>query len=372
MSETTAARPHNVAAALSLDLAENEALALLRLLIATPSHSREEHESAVLLEEFFTSHGFVTGRFGNNVWAERAAADPNAPTVMLLSHHDTVRPTESWTLHPYTAIERDGKLHGLGSNDAGAAMCAMAAAFVALKAETLPFRLLCVAAAEEEIAGAGGIVAALPLLGPVDMAIVGEPTGLEAAVAEKGLLVLDCTARGVPGHAARSTGVNAIDIAARDIAWFHSFRVPRESAMLGPVKMTVTQIQSGTQHNVVPDRCDFVVDIRVTDAYTHEEVLDLVRENIASDAQPRSMNLRPSAIAEDHPLLRAASTIGLPLVASPTMSDQARLDMPSIKIGPGRSERSHTADEFVYIDELRQGVRTYCELLHALTKEMQT
>jgi acetylornithine deacetylase len=354
-------------------VAEDEAaLGLLRRLIAIPSHSGEEEGSATLIEEFFATHGVITGRVGNNVWAELAAADPNAPTVMLLSHHDTVRPTQSWSLEPFTAIERDGKLYGLGSNDAGAAMCAMAAAFVALKNETLPFRLLCVAAAEEEIAGAGGIVAALPSLGRVDMAIVGEPTGLEVAVAEKGLLVLDCTARGVPGHAARSTGVNAIDIAARDIAWFHSYRFLKESAMLGPVKMTVTQIQSGTQHNVVPDRCDFVVDIRVTDAYTHEEVLDLVRANISSDAQPRSMNLRPSAIDEGHALRRAAASLGIPCVASPTMSDQARLDMPSVKIGPGRSERSHTADEFVYIDEVRQGVRTYLDLLHALTKELRT
>ncbi|MCZ7557878.1 MAG: M20/M25/M40 family metallo-hydrolase [Bacteroidia bacterium] len=372
MSNTTSVRQLEIIPTRSVEIEESEALALLRLLISTPSHSREEHDSAVVLENYFASSGFTPQRIGNNVWVEHPSADASAPTVMLLSHHDTVRPTQSWTLEPYTAIERDGKLYGLGSNDAGAAMCAMAAAFVALKNESLPFRLLCVAAAEEEIAGAGGIVAALPLLGGVDMAIVGEPTGLEAAIAEKGLLVLDCTARGVPGHAARSTGVNAIDIAARDIAWFHSFRFPKESAMLGPVKMTVTQIQSGTQHNVVPDRCDFVVDIRVTDAYTHEEVLDLVRANIASDAQPRSMNLRPSAIDEAHVLRRATASLGIPCVASPTMSDQARLLMPSIKIGPGRSERSHTADEFVYIDEVRHGVRTYLDLLHALTKEMRT
>ena len=247
----------------------------------------------------------------------------------------------------------------------------MAAVFAMHADESLPFRLLCVAAAEEETAGQGGIVAALPLLGRVDMAIVGEPTGMEAAIAEKGLLVLDCTAVGVPGHAARNTGINAIDIAARDIAWFHAFTFPKESALLGPIKMTVTQIQAGTQHNVVPDRCDFVVDIRVTDAYTHEEVLDIVRAHISSEAQPRSMNLRPSAINKGHPLLRAATAIGLPLVVSPTMSDQARLDMPSVKIGPGRSERSHTADEFVYLDEVRDGVRMYAALLNALKKEME-
>jgi acetylornithine deacetylase len=354
----------------SLDAAWRQALALLQQLIAIPSHSGEEEHSADALARSFADLGCEVGRVGNNVWAELPAATADAPTVMLLSHHDTVRPGVTWKRDPYTPTVEDGVLYGLGSNDAGAALSAMVATFATLRHERLPFRVLFVGAAEEETAGAGGIVAALPALGRVDMAIVGEPTGMEAAVAERGLLVLDCTAHGVSGHAARRTGVNAIDIAMRDIVWFNSYHFPRASALLGPVSMTVTQIHAGTQHNVIPDRCDFVVDIRVTDEYRHEDIVDTVRANVASDVRPRSMNLRPSAISSTHPLRRAAEALGLSCVSSPTMSDQARLAMPSIKIGPGRSERSHTADEYVTLDELREGIRIYRALLHQLALEL--
>jgi acetylornithine deacetylase len=334
----------------SLDAAWRQALALLQQLIAIPSHSGEEEHSADALARSFADLGCEVGRVGNNVWAELPAATADAPTVMLLSHHDTVRPGVTWKRDPYTPTVEDGVLYGLGSNDAGAALSAMVATFATLRHERLPFRVLCVGAAEEETAGAGGIVAALPALGRVDMAIVG--------------------AHGVSGHAARRTGVNAIDIAMRDIAWFNSYHFPRASALLGPVSMTVTQIHAGTQHNVIPDRCDFVVDIRVTDEYRHEDIVDTVRANVASDVRPRSMNLRPSAISSTHPLRRAAEALGLSCVSSPTMSDQARLAMPSIKIGPGRSERSHTADEYVTLDELREGIRIYRALLHQLALEL--
>ncbi|HOJ04488.1 MAG TPA: M20/M25/M40 family metallo-hydrolase [Bacteroidota bacterium] len=355
----------------ALDAALRHALALLHVLVAIPSHSGEEQRSADALARNFADLGCEVGRVGNNVWAELPAATADAPTVMLLSHHDTVRPSATWTREPYTPTVEDGVLYGLGSNDAGAALSAMVACVAALRHARLPFRLLCVAAAEEETAGQGGIVAALPSLGRVDMAIVGEPTGMEAAVAERGLLVLDCTAHGVSGHAARRTGVNAIDIAMRDIAWFTSYQFPRQSELLGPVSMTVTQIHAGTQHNVIPDRCEFVVDIRVTDVYTHEEILEHVRTQVRSDVRPRSMNLRPSAISSTHPLRRAAEALGVPCVSSPTMSDQARLDMPSLKMGPGRSERSHTADEFVTVEEIREGIRIYLELLNTLAMELR-
>ena len=343
-----------------------DTLRLLSDLIATPSFSREEDATATRIEQYFRAKNIGCTRSGNNVWVRSQHFDERKPTL-LNSHHDTVKPNRDWRRDPFTPSIEDGRLYGLGSNDAGGALCAMIAAFVHLYNAGLPFNTVLAATAEEEIAGAGGIESVLPQLGHIDAAIVGEPTTLHMAVAEKGLLVLDCTAHGSSGHAARSIGVNAIAQAIPDINWFHSFRFPNESPTLGPVKMTVTQIQAGTQHNVIPDRCTFVVDVRVTDAYTHEEVLDTIRRHVSCGVAPRSMRLRPSRIDAGHPLVVAAQQLGIPTFGSPTLSDQALIPVPSVKIGPGMSERSHTADEFIGLGELRNGIDTYIALLSTLT-----
>ncbi|MBS1581314.1 MAG: M20 family metallo-hydrolase [Bacteroidetes bacterium] len=347
---------------------QEEAVALLRELIALPSPSREEDRTATAIAAFLQRHGVQPMRSGNNVWARSAPAGSGRPTVLLNSHHDTVRPSTGWTRDPFTPTVEGDVLYGLGSNDAGGPLVTLIAAFLALHERgDRPFDLVLAATAEEEISGANGIAALLPELGRIDMAIVGEPTGMEMAVAEKGLLVLDCTAHGVPGHAARSEGDNAIMNALPDIAWFRDFRFPKVSPTLGPVHMNVTMIEAGTQHNVVPDRCRFTVDVRCTDAYTHEEVLDVIRSHVRSDVRPRSLRLRPSAIAPDHPLVRAGQAIGLRTFGSPTLSDQALLPMPSIKLGPGRSERSHTADEFIHPSEVQDGIRRTIALLEHLS-----
>lgn len=344
------------------------AVALLRELIALPSPSREEDRTAAAIATFLERHGVRPARSGNNVWACSGPAGSGKPTVLLNSHHDTVRPVAAWTRDPFIPAVEGDVLYGLGSNDAGGPLVTLIAAFLALHGrDDLPFDLVLAATAEEEISGANGIEALLPELGRIDMAIVGEPTGMDMAVAEKGLLVLDCTAHGRAGHAARGEGDNAIMKALPDIAWFRDFRFPQVSPTLGPVHMNVTVIEAGTQHNVVPDRCRFTVDVRCTDAYTHEEVLGIVRAHVRSDVQPRSLRLRPSSIAPDHPLVRAGQAVGLRPFGSPTLSDQALLPMPSIKLGPGRSERSHTADEFIHISEVHDGIRRTITLLEHLS-----
>lgn len=349
-----------------------ESLALLEELIRIPSFSREEGGTADLLAAWLHDHGAATQRSGNNLWVRGARQNPAFPTVMLCSHHDTVRPVASWTREPFTPVVEDGRLIGLGSNDAGGSVVALCQTFLAFQhRDDLPFNLLLVLAAEEEIAGEGGVGSVMDQVGPVDLAIVGEPTGMQLAVAEKGLMVLDCVATGEAGHAARDTGVNAISIAMRDIAWIEDHRFPGESALLGPVRMTVTQINAGTQHNVVPDRCHFVVDIRVTDRWSHEEILDTLRAHLRSDAVPRSMRLRPSAIPSDHPIVAAAEALGLPRFGSPTMSDQAVLRVPSVKIGPGLSERSHTAGEYITLEELRRGLEIYPALLEQYAENLR-
>lgn len=346
---------------------EQDAIALLRELIVVPSPSREEHGTATVIEEFLQGYDVRVYRQGNNVWAFGAHTVPGKPVVLLNSHHDTVRPAATWTRDPYAAAVEGDRLFGLGSNDAGGPLVALTAAFLALhERDDLPFNLVLAATAEEEVSGANGIVSILPELGRVGMAIVGEPTGMRMATAEKGLLVLDCTAHGVSGHAARSEGDNAILKALPDIAWFRDYRFPNVSEQLGPIHMNVTMVQAGTAHNVVPDSCRFTVDVRCTDAYTLEEVVAIVREHVQCDVVPRSLRLRPSSIAADHPLVLAGNAIGLGRYGSPTLSDQALLPMPSIKLGPGISERSHTADEFIHISEVTDGIRRYIALLEHL------
>jgi acetylornithine deacetylase len=342
----------------------SDAVDLLKALIAVPSFSREEDGTASLLETFMESRGIPVRRSGNNVWALNASFDPELPTILLNSHHDTVKPNPAYTRDPFAPDQEDGRLYGLGSNDAGGSVVSLVAAFRHFwKKTSLKYNLALALTAEEEISGTGGIESILAELPAVDFAIVGEPTLTEMAVAEKGLLVLDCIAQGRAGHAAREEGDNAIYRAVDDIGWFRTFRFPKVSETLGPVKMSVTVIQAGGQHNVVPAECRFTVDVRVTDAYTHEEILQTIGQHITSRIKPRSLRLRSSAISTDHPIVKAARKLGKELYGSPTTSDQALIPAPSVKVGPGDSARSHSADEFIYLQEISQGIETYIGLL---------
>jgi acetylornithine deacetylase len=343
----------------------NDILNLLKWLISTPSFSREEERTAQLIADFLEGYGVLVSRHGNNVWAVNKFFDESKPTILLNSHHDTVKPNPAYTRDPFSAEVIDGKLFGLGSNDAGGPLVSLIATFLHFyNQENLSFNLILAATAEEEISGKGGIESIWSSLSRIDFAIVGEPTLCQMAVAEKGLLVLDCTAKGKAGHAAREEGENAIYKALRDIEWFRSFRFPKTSPMLGEVKMSVTVIHAGQQHNVVPAECAFTVDVRVTDAYTLEEVLEIIQQYVSSEVVPRSLRLRPSGIPADHVLARAAEKLGIQQYGSPTTSDQALIPVPSVKIGPGDSARSHSADEFIYAEEIKKGIETYIQLVN--------
>ncbi|MEX2335916.1 MAG: M20 family metallo-hydrolase [Fulvivirga sp.] len=344
-----------------------EAIALLKALIAIPSFSKEENKTADLIEKHLKEKKVLTNRAGNNVWAFNKYYDTQKPTILLNSHHDTVKPNSGYTKDPFTPEVVDGKLYGLGSNDAGGALVSLMAAFLELyETQEISFNLVFAATAEEEISGKGGIESTLPALGKIDLAIVGEPTLMQMAVAEKGLLVIDCTAKGASGHAARNEGDNAIYKAMKDINWFESYQFPKVSEKLGPVQMNVTQIQAGSQHNVVPDLCSFVVDIRVTDSYSHEGILEIIRQNTTCEVTPRSTRLKSSGIAKDHAVVLLANTLNIETYGSPTLSDQALMSFPSIKIGPGDSARSHTADEFIYVKEIEEGIEVYKQLVKGL------
>lgn len=350
-----------------LDNALDCALENLRRLVEIPSCSRQEDGTAAYLSQHLEARGIPCRRVKNNVWALNRHFDPDKPTLLLCSHHDTVRPASGYTRDPYRASLEQGRLYGLGSNDAGAPLVALTEAFAAFyQAEDLRYNLALAAVAEEECSGADGISALLPHLPPIDCALVGEPTGMRMAVAEKSLIVVDCTAHGRSGHAAREEGDNAIYKAIRDIEAIRTYRFARRSDTLGEVKMSVTMVEAGTQHNVVPDKCTFVVDIRTTDAYTNGEVMEILQGLIRSHAQPRSLRRRASSIPMDHPLVAAGLRLGLEPFGSPTLSDQALLACPSLKIGPGQSGRSHTADEYVEVEELKDGLRIYRALLEAV------
>jgi acetylornithine deacetylase/succinyl-diaminopimelate desuccinylase-like protein len=341
------------------------AINLLEQLIATPSFSKEEDKTALVLEGFFKQYNVLSERKGNNVWVRNKNFDPALPTILLNSHHDTVRPNSAYTRDPFAAEIIDGKLYGLGSNDAGGPLVSLIAAFLHFYSQqNLKYNIVLAATAEEEISGTGGIESIWELLPKIDFAIVGEPTLCNMAIAEKGLMVLDCIARGKAGHAAREEGVNAIYEAMRDIEWFRNYKFPLVSETLGNIKTTVTVINAGRQHNVVPAECHYTVDVRVTDKYSLEEVLDIIIKNVKSEVTPRSLRMRSSGIAADHPLVLAAKKMGLELYGSPTTSDQALIPVPSVKIGPGDSARSHTADEFIYIADIVKGIDTYIKLLN--------
>jgi acetylornithine deacetylase len=346
------------------------ALALLSDLIRTPSFSREEGATADLLEDFLHAKQVVVQRHLHNVWVQNKCFNPRLPTLLLNSHHDTVKPNAGYTRDPFAPDVADGKLYGLGSNDAGGCLVALLMAFLHFYDRAdLRYNLIWAGTAEEEVSGQNGIAALLPLLPPIDSTIVGEPTLLQLAVAEKGLMVLDCTVAGQAGHAAREEGINAIYRALQAMEWFRIYAFPQVSATLGPVKMSVTQVQAGTQHNVVPDVCRFVVDVRTTDAYSNAETLQHIQKALATtlpfevEVLPRSTRLNPSGIPLTHPLVQAGLALGSQPYGSPTLSDQALMPFPSLKVGPGDSARSHTADEYLHVAELAQGIDFYTNLL---------
>lgn len=342
----------------------NSAIELLKQLIATQSFSGEEATVADLMNGYLTARGIKTERYLNNVWAVNEDFDASKPTVLLNSHLDTVRPNTGYTRNPFEPTVEGDKLYGLGSNDAGSCLVSLAATFVHFyHKKGMKCNVAFAATAEEENSGKNGLECLLPKLPPVSFAIVGEPTQMQLAVAEKGLMVLDCVAHGKSGHAARNEGVNAIFKAMKDIEWFNSYRFPQASEFLGEVKMSVTMINAGTQHNVVPDRCSFVVDVRLTDTYTLEEVYETIKQQVTSDVTCRSMRLRPSKIEVSHPIVQAGLALGRTTYGSPTTSDQALVDAPSLKLGPGDSARSHTADEFVHLSEIHEGVELYIRML---------
>lgn len=344
-----------------------QAIDLLQQLIRIPSFSREEDKTADAIYEFMRQRGINMHRKLNNLWAWNKYFDPAKPTILLNSHHDTVKPNSGYTRDPFEAKIEDGKLYGLGSNDAGGCLVSLIAVFLYFyEKQNLKYNFCLATTAEEEISGVNGLELIIPELGNLDFGIVGEPTQMQLAIAEKGLMVLDCTAHGKAGHAAREEGENAIYKALPDIEWFRNYRFPKESEVFGPVKMSVTIINAGSQHNVVPASCTFTVDVRVTDAYRNEEVLEIIRQHVSCDVKPRSIRLKPSKIDKDHPIVKAGIALGRTTYGSPTTSDQSLLDIQSIKVGPGDSARSHTADEFVYVDEIREGVVLYVKMLEQI------
>ncbi|MCA0933475.1 M20 family metallo-hydrolase [Lutimonas saemankumensis] len=344
-----------------------EAVGLLIDLINTPSLSGEEDKTALILERFLERKSISFNRNGNNIWSLNQCFDASKPSILLNSHHDTVKPNKGYTRDPYKASIEDGKLFGLGSNDAGGCLVSLISAFIYFyQKKDLKYNLVLLASAEEENSGENGIRSMIPLIPEIDFAIVGEPTLLDLAIAEKGLLVLDCYAHGEAGHAAHIRGDHAINKAMRAINWFESYTFPKISETLKDTKMTVTQINAGSQHNVVPATCHFVVDIRVNDHYSNEEVLSIVKDHVSVEVKERSLNLNSSSIPENHEIVQAGIKMGKQIYGSPTLSDQANLKCPSLKLGPGDSLRSHKADEFIYEEEIYQGIELYIKLLEQI------
>ncbi|MBP1641117.1 MAG: peptidase [Bacteroidetes bacterium] len=342
------------------------AIELLMAMIEIPSFSREENTVADYLERWIESCGYAVNRTGNNVWMLSPGYTPDKPTILLNSHIDTVKPNAGWQRDPFKAILEEDRLYGLGSNDAGASVVSLLHAYFALTSKEQPYNLIFAATAEEEISGMNGIASLLPLLPPVDFAVVGEPTGMDVAVAEKGLMVLDCVAYGQSGHAAHNTGVNAIYQALPDIEWFRTHQFEKISDWLGSVKMSVTLINAGTQHNVIPDRCSFVVDIRSNDCYSNLELLDEIKASVACEVTPRSIRLSSSHIPLIHPAVEKAIQMGRKSFGSPTLSDMAVIPFPAIKMGPGNTTRSHKADEFIQKQEIIEAIALYIDIFSGL------
>ncbi|SFW61359.1 acetylornithine deacetylase [Sinomicrobium oceani] len=344
------------------------AIALLKQLIGTPSFSSEEDKTAAHIENWLQVHHIPFKRKDNNVYAFNKYFDADKPTLLLNSHHDTVRPNSAYTKDPFDAHIEDGKLYGLGSNDAGGCLVSLLATFAWFYDKPdLKYNLIIVASAEEESSGDKGLNSMIPVLPHIDVAIVGEPTLMQLAIAEKGLVVFDATVKGTPSHAAHPNDNNAIYNTIRVLEWFRDYRFEKVSEVLGEVKMTVTQINAGKQHNVVPAETSLVIDVRVNDRYTNQEITDLLRASSPCDEIiPRSLRLNSSSIPKTHPLVQAGIALGRETYGSPTLSDQAVLTCPSLKLGPGDSTRSHSADEFIYVREIEEGVKLYVELLEGV------
>lgn len=341
----------------------SNAVQLLKKLIATPSVSRNEKDAADIMEQTIRSYGFEPQREANNLWIIDPHYDESRPTLLLNAHIDTVKPVASWSRDPFSPDVEDGVLYGLGSNDCGGGLCSLLQIFRMLTEKPQSYNLIYLASAEEEVSGKDGITRALPLLPHIDLAIVGEPTGMNPAVAEKGLMVLDVIAHGKSGHAARNEGVNAIYEALDDMCWIRDYKFEKVSEFLGPTKMTLTVVNAGTQHNVIPDKCTMLVDIRTNEFYDNEEVYEFIRQHLKSEVKAHSFRLKSSHIDPEHPLIRKCVAIGMKPFGSPTLSDQALMHFPSFKLGPGESSRSHSANEFIRISEIRDAIAKYETLL---------
>ena len=341
----------------------SDAVELLKKLIATPSVSRNEKDAADIMEQTIRSYGFEPQREANNLWIIDPHYDESRPTLLLNAHIDTVKPVASWSRDPFSPDVEDGVLYGLGSNDCGGGLCSLLQIFRMLTEKPQSYNLIYLASAEEEVSGKDGITRALPLLPHIDLAIVGEPTGMNPAVAEKGLMVLDVIAHGKSGHAARNEGVNAIYEALDDMRWIRDYKFEKVSEFLGPTKMTLTVVNSGTQHNVIPDKCTMLVDIRTNEFYDNEEVYEFIRQHLKSEVKAHSFRLKSSRIDPEHPLIRKCVAMGMKPFGSPTLSDQALMHFPSFKLGPGESSRSHSANEFIRISEIRDAIAKYEPLL---------
>ncbi|MBI3233698.1 MAG: M20 family metallo-hydrolase [Bacteroidetes bacterium] len=346
-----------------IELLKVEVLDLLRKLIQTPSFSKQENATFELIKKYIESKGIPINSKLNNVWCINKYFDTNKPTILLNSHHDTVKPNPAYTNNPFQAYIEDGKLYGLGSNDAGGPLVSLLATFIYFyDRENLKYNMIFSATAEEEISGNNGIACILNDFPKIDFAVVGEPTAMQMATTEKGLMVLDCKTIGKPGHAAREEGENAIYKAMSEIEWFKTFEFERVSDILGKIKMSVTLIQAGEQHNIVPAECSYTVDVRTTEVYTNEEVLDIIKKHIHSEITPRSFKLQPSSIDENHAFVLAGKSIGRKTYGSPTTSDQALMPYPSLKMGPGDSARSHSANEYIYISEIKEAIDIFIHL----------
>ena len=341
----------------------SDAVQLLKKLIATPSVSRNEKDAADIMEQTIRSYGFEPQREANNLWIIDPHYDESRPTLLLNAHIDTVKPVASWSREPFSPDVEDGVLYGLGSNDCGGGLCSLLQIFRMLTEKPQSYNQIYLASAEEEVSGKDGITRALPLLPHIDLAIVGEPTGMNPAVAEKGLMVLDVIAHGKSGHAARNEGVNAIYEALDDMRWIRDYKFEKVSEFLGPTNMTLTVVNAGTQHNVIPDKCTMLVDIRTNEFYDNEEVYEFIRQHLKSEVKAHSFRLKSSRIDPEHPLIRKCVAMGMKPFGSPTLSDQALMHFPSFKMGPGESSRSHSANEFIRISEIRDAIAKYETLL---------
>ncbi len=342
-------------------------ITLLKDLIKTPSFSGEENKTGDLIQEYFKEYGVKTQRWDNNIIAIHPDYDEKKKTVLLNSHHDTVKVNDGWTEDPFGAKMEGDTLYGLGSNDAGASLVSLIQTFIHYHNKTIPYNLVIAATGEEENFGPNGLASVLyNQLPKIDLGIIGEPTSLELGVAQKGLIVIDAQVKGKAGHAARNNGINAIYEALDDLTWIASYAFPKMSPHLGPTTIQATLINAGIQHNIIPDLCTYVIDARVNDCYSNEEVITILRDHLKAEIKPRSMRWQSKGIAMDHPIVKKAQSMGIRAMGSPTLSDQVHCNFPSVKIGPGDSNRSHTANEYIKLSEVKAGTQLYIDLLSDL------